>query len=313
MIVSPKKLFDAAYGKYAVGAYNVNNAEQIIGLFRGCQKTKAPFILQITKSAVAYTDWLMIEGMIEAADRSYPGLVYATHFDHGDFEYCQKAIGTKIFSSVMIDASAMPYKKNIETTKKIVKLAHKAGIWVEAEVGQLGGVEDDIKVAKNQAHLTDPDQAVDFIRQTSCDSLACAIGTSHGPYKFTKAPKIHLEILKQISDKLSRYPLVVHGASSVPPSEVKRINAAGGKLSHARGVNPADYKKAANFGAVKINFDTDGRLVWTRVYREFFKKNPKEIDFRRPGSIFIEEYANFVAKMNHTVGSAGQLSKLKIK
>jgi len=217
----------------------------------------------------------------------------------------------------MIDASHEPFEKNVAVTKRVVERAHAKGISVEAELGMLGGVEEDISVDEKHACLTNPDEAVEFIKQTRCDSLAAAIGTSHGAYKFKGTQSLHFDVIEGIRDKakaagLRPTPIVMHGSSSVPKSEVERINAAGGKLDpSARGVNEEEYLPAAKLGVTKVNIDTDGRLVWTRVHREFSRDHPEKFDFRDPGKIFVQEYANFIAHKNGKLGSAGQLDTVR--
>ncbi|HAH87765.1 MAG: ketose-bisphosphate aldolase [Armatimonadota bacterium] len=311
MIVTTKELFKQAYGNYALGAYNINNAEQTMGLFRGCMESKAPFIIQISKGARKYTDKRMLEGMIRAADEIFPDAIFAVHLDHGDEETCYDCIESGFYSSVMIDASALPFEENVATTKRVVDRAHAKGVSVEAELGQLGGVEEHVVVSEDQAHLTDPDQAAEFIKRTGCDSLACAIGTSHGAFKFTGGQGLHFEVVKAIQDLVPGYPLVLHGSSSVPQDEVARINAAGGNLAGAKGVDANQYLPAAKLGVCKINIDTDGRLVWTRVYREYFRDHPEVFDFRPMGKVFMEEYAKFIASRNELLGSAGQLEVVR--
>ncbi|MCC6355016.1 MAG: ketose-bisphosphate aldolase [Verrucomicrobiae bacterium] len=314
MIVTTDQLFKIAYGKYAVGAYNINNAEQAMGLFRGCIQSKAPFIIQISKGARKYTDKRMLEAIIRAAEEIFPEAIFAVHLDHGDEETCYDCINSGFYSSVMIDASHDPFDKNVEITKRVVDAAHKKGISVEAELGMLGGVEEDIKVDEGHACLTNPEEVVEFVRRSGCDSLAAAIGTSHGAYKFKGQQSLHFEVIEAIQKKLPGFPIVMHGSSSVPQEEVKRINAAGGKLDpSARGVNEDEYLPAAKLGVTKVNIDTDGRLVWTRVHREFFRDKPSEFDFRPPGKVFIEEYANFIAHKNGKLGSAGQLDDVRAK
>jgi len=212
----------------------------------------------------------------------------------------------------MIDASHEPFAENVAVTKRVVDRAHAKGISVEAELGMLGGVEEDIKVDEGHACLTNPDEAVEFVKQTGCDSLAAAIGTSHGAYKFRGKQGLHFDVIKDISDKIPGLPIVMHGSSSVPQEEVERINAAGGKLDpSARGVDENEYLPAAKLGVTKVNIDTDGRLVWTRVHREFFRDKPAEFDFRPPGKIFMQAYADFIARKNEKLGSAGQLDAVR--
>ncbi len=311
MIITTAQLFKHAYGKYAVGAYNINNAEQAIGLFKGCIQSKAPFIIQISKGARKYTHKRMLEAIICAAGEIFPEAIFAVHLDHGDEETCYDCINSDFFSSVMIDASHDPFEKNVEITKRIINAAHKKSLSVEAELGMLGGVEEDVKVEEGHAMLTDPAEAENFVKQTGCDSLACAIGTSHGAFKFKGKQSLHFDVLEKIKSRLPGYPLVMHGSSSVPQNEVKRINAAGGQIKDSIGVDPNEYLPAAKLGVTKINIDTDSRLVWTRVHREFFCDKPAEFDFRQPGKTFIDEYANFIASRNIFLGSSGQLDDLR--
>ncbi|MBA4375867.1 MAG: fructose-bisphosphate aldolase [Anaerolinea sp.] len=311
MIVTTKELFKAAYGKYAIGAYNINNLEQTMGLFRGCIDSQAPFIIQISKGARSYTHKLMLEGLIRSADQVFPDAIFAVHLDHGDEETCYDCINSGFYSSVMIDASADPFEKNIEITKRVVEAAHKKGIVVEAELGQLGGVEEHVQVDEANAKLTDPAQAKEFVERTGCDSLACAIGTSHGAFKFSGSQGLHFDVLERIQKLLPGFPLVMHGSSSVPQDEVARINAAGGNLAGAKGVDPTQFKHAAELGVNKINIDTDGRLVWTRVHREYFLAHPENFDLRPVGKIFMSEYAKFIAEKNAYLGSNNQLEVVR--
>ena len=311
MIVTTKDLFKHAYGNYALGAYNINNAEQTMGLFRGNMDSKAPFIIQISKGARSYTHKLLLEAMLRAAGDIFPESIFAVHLDHGDEETCYDCIDSGFYSSVMIDASHESFEDNIAVTKRVVDRAHAKGISVEAELGQLGGVEEDISVDQDKAHLTDPKQAAEFIERTGCDSLACAIGTSHGAFKFSGSQSLHFEIIEGIQKLVPGFPLVMHGSSSVPQDEVERINAAGGTLKGASGVDPNQYLPAAKKGVCKINIDTDGRLVWTRVHREMFRDKPEVFDFRPIGKVFIEEYAKFIASRNELLGSAGQLEEVR--
>jgi fructose-bisphosphate aldolase class II len=311
MIVTTAQLFKHAYGKYAVGAYNINNAEQTMGLFKGAIASQAPFIIQISKGARKYTDKRMLEAIIRAASVIFPEAIFAVHLDHGDEETCYECIGSGFFSSVMIDASHDPFEENVAITKRVVTAAHAKGISVEAELGMLGGVEEDIKVEEGNACLTDPAEAQDFVQKTGCDSLACAIGTSHGAFKFKGKQSLHFDVLDKIKALMPGFPLVMHGSSSVPQDEVARINAAGGKIAGSMGVDVNEYLPAAKRGVTKVNIDTDGRLVWTRVHREYFRDHPGEFDFRPPGKIFIEEYAKFIAGRNVLLGSANQLADLR--
>ena len=311
MIVTTKELFKAAYGKYAIGAYNINNLEQTMGLFRGNLDSSAPFIIQISKGARAYTHKLMLEGLIRSADQVFPQAIFAVHLDHGDEDSCYDCINSGFYSSVMIDASSEPFEKNVEITKRVVAAAHAKGIVVEAELGQLGGVEEHVQVDEANAKLTDPDQAKKFVELTGCDSLAVAIGTSHGAFKFSGTQGLHYEVLSEIQKLLPGFPLVMHGSSSVPQDEVARINAAGGNLRGAKGVDPTQFRRAAELGVTKINIDTDGRLVWTRVHREYFRDHPENFDLRPVGKVFMSEYAKFIAEKNNYLGSAGHLEEVR--
>ena len=311
MIVTTKKLFEAAYGKYAIGAYNINNLEQIMGLFRGCLDSKAPFIIQISKGARSYTSKIMLEGLIRSADQVFPETIFAVHLDHGDEEACMDCIQSGFYSSVMIDASGEDFENNIATTRRVVDAAHARGIVVEAELGQLGGVEEHVAVEEANAKLTDPETAQEFVERSGCDSLAVAIGTSHGAYKFSGTQGLRLDVLEQIQKRLPGFPLVMHGSSSVPQEEVQRINAAGGQLKGAKGVDEESFKRAAQLGVTKVNIDTDGRLVWTRVHREHFQEHPENYDLRPVGKIFMTEYAKFIAHKNEKLGSANQLDEVR--
>jgi fructose-bisphosphate aldolase class II len=250
--------------------------------------------------------------MIRAAEEIYPEAIFAVHLDHGDEKTCYECIESGFYSSVMIDASHDPFEENVAITRRVVEAAHARGISVEAELGMLGGVEEDIAVDESNACLTDPDEAKAFVDQSGCDSLACAIGTSHGAYKFSGGQGIHFNRVQAIQERLPGFPLVMHGSSSVPQDEVARINAAGGKLKEgAKGVDPAQYLPAAKLGVCKVNIDTDGRLVWTRVHREYFRDKPEDFDLRGPGKIFMAEYAKFIASRNELLGSAGQLESVR--
>jgi fructose-bisphosphate aldolase class II len=308
MIVPTRTLFQHAYGKYALGAYNINNLEQSMGLFKGCIDSQAPFIIQLSKGARGYTDKRMLEAIIRTADEIWPEALFAVHLDHGDEQTCYDCIDSGFYSSVMIDASHESFDENIAITKRVVERAHAKGISVEAELGMLGGVEEDISVDESHACLTDPDEAKVFVERSGCDSLACAIGTSHGAYKFSGSQGIHFDRVAAIQEQLPGFALVMHGSSSVPQEEVQRINEAGGKLKEgAKGVDPTHYLPAAKLGVCKVNIDTDGRLVWCRVHREHFRDKPEDFDLRPPGKVFMAEYAKFIASRNELLGSAGQL------
>jgi fructose-bisphosphate aldolase class II len=254
----------------------------------------------------------MLEAIIRSADDIFPEAIYAVHLDHGDEETCYDCIDSGFYSSVMIDASHETFDENIAITKRVVERAHAKGLSVEAELGMLGGVEEDIQVDEKHACLTNPEEAVEFVQRSGCDALAAAIGTSHGAYKFKGQQSLHFNVIEAIQQKIPGTPIVMHGSSSVPVEEVRRINEAGGKLDpSARGVNEEEYLPAARLGVTKVNIDTDGRLVWTRVHREYFRDKPQEFDFRPPGKIFIDEYAKFIAHKNTKLGSAGQLETIR--
>ena len=321
MIVTTKELFKHAYGNYAVGAYNINNLEQTIGLFRGnLGKPKAnedptdaaksaPFILQISRGARGYSDKRFLEAMIRAADDVFPEVVFAVHLDHGTEEVCYDCIESGFYSSIMIDASHYELAKNIEITKRVVDKAHEKGIVVEAELGQLGGVEEDIV---GSVMLTEPDEAIEFVEKTGCDSLAVAIGTSHGAYKFSGGQGLHFDVLEKLKNVLpDNFPMVMHGSSSVPKEWVDRINAAGGKLGGASGVAEDQYLPAAKMGVCKVNIDTDGRLVWCAIHRESFRDDPENFDLRPPGKLFMPAYAEYIMHKNGKLGSAGQLESVR--
>jgi fructose-bisphosphate aldolase class II len=314
MIVTTAQLFKIAYGRYAIGAYNINNLEQCVGLFKGNVASKAPFIIQLSKGARKYTDKRYLEAMIRTSEQVFLEAVFAVHLDHGDEQTCYDCIESGFYSSVMIDASHEPFEKNVEITKRVVERAHARGVSVEAELGMLGGVEEDIV---GSVCLTDPDEAEKFVKLTGCDSLAVAIGTSHGAYKFKAEPGkklgLHFEVIEAIQKRLPGFPMVMHGSSSVPKEEVDRINAAGGKLADTSGVPEEDFLPAAKMGVCKVNIDTDGRLVWTRVHREFFRDHPEKFDLRDPGKIYMEEYAKMIAHKNQVLGSAGQLDDVRAR
>ncbi len=312
MIVTTSALFKLAYGKYAVGAYNINNMEQSLGLFQGHLDAQAPFIVQISKGSRKYAGIPMIEAIIRAAEKMFPDAIFAVHLDHGDEKTCYDCIESGFYSSVMIDASHEPFEGNIATTRRVVDRAHARGISVEAELGQLGGVEEDIKVDEKNARLTNPNEATEFVKKSGCDSLAVAIGTSHGAYKFKGHQSLHFDVIEGIQKLLPGVPLVMHGSSSVPAEEVRRINAAGGKLDpSACGVDENEFVRAASLGVTKVNIDTDGRLVWTRVHRENFRDTPENFDFRKPGEVFVKEYAAFIVHKSQKLGSAGRLPAVR--
>ena len=321
MIITTRQLFDVAYGQFAVGAYNINNLEQCVGLFRGNlgklqsvtdpadPKVAAPFIIQISRGARSYTDKRFLEAIIRAAEEVFPETVFAVHLDHGTEPVCYDCIDSGFYSSVMIDASHEEFDKNIEITRRVADRAHERGISVEAELGMLGGVEEDV-VGENPC-LTDPDQAKEFVERSGCDSLAVAIGTSHGAYKFKGKHGLHFDRNGAIRQRLPGFPRVMHGSSSVPKEWVDRINAAGGKLPGTSGVPEDQYLPAAKLGVCKVNIDTDGRLVWCAVHRETFRDKPEDFDLRTAGKPFMNEYAKYIAHKNAWLGAAGKLESVR--
>jgi fructose-bisphosphate aldolase class II len=305
-------LLQAAYGRYALGAFNVCNLEQVHGLFRGAARAKAPIIVQFSRVIRSYAHPLMLEEMLQAAEAIYPDVVFSAHLDHGDEASCHDAIESGHYTSVMIDASHFPFEQNVAMTRRVVERAHSDGIAVEAELGLLQGIEDDMAVDAKEAILTDPGQAAEFVMRTECDCLAIAIGTSHGAYKFAGKQRLHFDRLAEIQKRLPGFPLVLHGGSAVPLDEVRRINAAGGALSHAAsGVEEDELKQAIKLGVAKVNIGTDGRLIWTRVHREFFRDKPQEFDFMAPGKIYMEEYAAFVAAKCEMLGAADKADEAR--
>ncbi len=305
MITDTQTLLKNAHRKYALGSYNIANLEQFMGLFKGCTESQAPFLLALTDLALYYSHPKLLESMIRGMEEIFPDAVFAVHHDHGNEESCKRCIQSGFFSSVMIDASKEDFETNIAITQRVVRAAHEKGISVEAELGQVGGNEDTIEVKESEAKLTDPDKAAEFVERTGVDFLACAIGTSHGAFKFSGPTNLHFDLLSSIQEKIPNTPLVLHGASSIPADEVQRITATGGKLQGARGVDPSLFIPAASRGIAKINIATDSRLIWTRVHREYFQEHPESVDFRVPGANFTQEYARFVAEKNHHLGSAG--------
>lgn len=296
MRVPIKELYNKAYGNFAIGAFNIFNAEQVHGVFKGALKAKLPVIIQITPVARNYMHPEMLEGMIAAAENIYPEVVFTVHLDHGNSDHCIKAIESGYYQSVMIDASHEPYDENVRITREIVKSAHQAGIAVEAELGLLSGVEGNISTDEKKALYTNPEDVFDFVSKTECDSLAVAVGTSHGAYKFSGGGGLQLTILEAIQKKLPGFPLVLHGASSVPYEEVARINMAGGNLSSdAKGAGDEELLKAIKLGVTKVNIATDMRLIWTRIHREFFRNKPEQFDMIIPGLDYINALESFVS------------------
>lgn len=280
-IVTTKEMFKKAYeGGYAIGAFNVNNMEIIQGITEGAKMENAPVILQVSAGARKYAKHVYLMKMIEAAvaDTDLP---IAVHLDHGpDFETCKSCIDGG-FSSVMIDGSHYSFEENIAVTKKVVEYAHDHGVVVEAELGRLAGVEDDVKVSAEDSSYTQPDEVEEFVTRTGCDSLAIAIGTSHGAYKFKGEAKLRFDILEEVGRRLPGFPIVLHGASSVIPEYVDMINQYGGQMPGAQGVPEDMLRKAASMAVCKINIDSDLRLAFTALVRKHFAEHPDHFDPRQ--------------------------------
>ena len=276
-------MFKKAYeGGYAVGAFNVNNMEIIQGITEAGKELGAPMILQVSAGARKYANHTYLKKLVEAAVEE-TGLPIALHLDHGDsFELCKSCIDGG-FTSVMIDGSHLDYEDNIALTKKVVEYAHARGVTVEGELGQLAGIEDDVNVSAEDASFTDPDQVQDFVTRTGVDSLAIAIGTSHGAYKFKPGqnPQLRFDILEEVSKRLPGFPIVLHGASSVVPEFVEMVNTYGGKMPDAIGIPEDMLRKAATMAVCKINIDSDLRLAMTGVVRKHLAENPDHFDPRQ--------------------------------
>ncbi len=284
-LVTTKEMLEKAYkGGYAVGAFNVNNMEIIQGIMEAATEQNAPVILQVSAGARKYANPIYLKKLVEAAVEcsklSGKDIPVALHLDHGpDFETCKACIDSG-FTSVMIDGSKYSFEENVELTKKVVEYAHPRGVVVEAEIGKLAGIEDDVNVSDTDAMYTNPDEAVEFVKRTGCDSLAIAIGTSHGAYKFKGEPKLRFDILKKVQEKLPGFPIVLHGASSVPQEFVKMCNEYGGNIPGAKGVPEEMLKEAATMAVCKINIDSDIRLAMTANIRKCFVEEPEVFDPR---------------------------------
>lgn len=291
-LVTSTEMFKKAYnGGYAIGAFNVNNMEIIQGITEAAKECNAPVILQVSKGARAYANRTYLVKLVEAAVIE-TGLPIVLHLDHGDsFETCKECIDDG-FTSVMIDCSSKPIDENIAITKKVVEYAHAHGVVVEAELGTLAGVEDDVKVSAEDSSYTRPEDVERFVNETGCDSLAIAIGTSHGAYKFTPEqctrnaegilvpPPLRFDILEEVSKRLPGFPIVLHGSSSVPQEYVKMINEHGGKMPDAVGIPESQLREAAKLAVCKINIDSDLRLAMTGTIRQFFDEHPEKFDPR---------------------------------
>ncbi len=318
-LVTTTEMFKKAYnGGYAIGAFNVNNMEIVQGITEAAKEVNAPLILQVSKGARAYANHTYLVKLVEAAIQE-TGLPIALHLDHGDsFETCKSCIDGG-FTSVMIDASSKPFEENIEITKKVVEYAHAHGVVVEAELGSLAGVEDEVQVSAEDSSYTRPEEVEEFVNRTGCDSLAIAIGTSHGAYKFTAAqctrnekgelvpPPLRFDILDDIVKRLPGFPIVLHGSSSVPQEFVKMINANGGKMPDAVGIPEEQLRQAARSAVCKINIDSDLRLAMTGTLRQFFCEHPDKFDPReylKPARAAIKEMVKH--KMIDVLGCDGK-------
>ena len=319
-LVTTTEMFKKAYaGGYAVGAFNVNNMEIVQGITEACQEQKAPVVLQVSKGARAYANHTYLVKMVEAAVQECPDVPIALHLDHGpDFETCKSCIDGG-FTSVMIDASSKPFDENVEITKKVVEYAHAHGVVVEAELGTLAGVEDDVKVSAEDSSYTRPEEVEEFVSRTGCDSLAIAIGTSHGAYKFTPEqctrneqgilvpPPLRFDVLEEVSKRLPGFPIVLHGSSSVPQKFVDIINAHGGKMPDAIGIPEEELRQAAKLSVCKINSDSDIRLAITATIREYFDEHPDHFDPRQYLKPARQAVKDMVAhKLVHVLGCNGK-------
>mgnify|MGYP003402714538 FL=1 len=307
-LVTSTEMFKKAYeGNYAVGAFNVNNMEIIQGIVDAAKIEQSPLILQVSAGARKYAKHVYLMKLVEAAVED-TGLPICLHLDHGeDFEICKSCVDGG-FTSVMIDGSKHSFEENIELTRRVVDYAHNKGVVVEAELGKLAGVEDAVNVAAADATYTDPDQAVEFVERTGVDSLAIAIGTSHGAYKFKGKPELDFARLEKISNLLPNFPLVLHGASTVLPEFVSLCNEYGGKIEGAQGVPEDMLLQAGKFGVCKINIDTDLRLAMTASIRKYLANNPGDFDPRqylKPARQAIQDMV--IHKMRNVLNSSNRL------
>ncbi|MEI8054558.1 MAG: class II fructose-1,6-bisphosphate aldolase [bacterium] len=306
-LVSTREMFKKAYsGGYAIGAFNVNNMEIIQGITEAAKEEKAPLILQVSAGARKYANHTYLMKLVEAAVIE-TNLPICLHLDHGDsFELCKSCIDGG-FTSVMIDGSHFPFEDNIELARKVVEYAHPRNVTVEAELGKLAGVEDEVKVSSDDALYTDPSEVEEFVTKTGVDSLAIAIGTSHGAFKFKGTPKLRFDILDEVSRRLPNFPIVLHGASSVMPEYVEMINKFGGKMPGAQGVPEDLLRKAASLAVCKINIDSDLRLAMTAMIRKSFAEDPTNFDPRKylaPAREAIKQVVRH--KMVHVLGCSGK-------
>lgn len=312
-LVDTKKMFEMAYKSgYAVGAFNVNNMEITQGIVAAIKEEKAPLILQISRGARSYASMSYLKAIIDVAVAENPEIPICMHLDHGDtFETCKQCVDDG-FTSVMIDGSHHSFEDNIKLTKQVVDYAHDHGVVVEAELGQLGGIEEDVVGLSHEdvmKHLTDPDQAVEFVERTGVDSLAVAIGTSHGAYKFKSEPKLAFEVVEKIQEKIPGFPLVMHGSSSVPKEFKDLINKYGGDMPDAVGVPESAISEAVKMAVCKVNIDTDLRMALTAKIRQVYAETPAEFDPRKylgPGREAIKE---MVKRKLHVLGCAGKAAE----
>ena len=309
-LVTTTEMFKKAYdGGYAVGAFNVNNMEIVQAITEACKEENSPVILQVSKGARQYANATYLVKMVEAAVIECPNIPIALHLDHGDsFETCKSCIDGG-FTSVMIDASSKSFEENIEITRKVVEYAHDHGVVVEAELGSLAGIEDEVNVSAEDSSYTRPEEVEEFVSKTGCDSLAIAIGTSHGAYKFKPGtnPQLRFDILEEIVAKLPEFPIVLHGSSSVPQDYVAMVNANGGKMPNAIGVPEEQLRKAAALSVCKINIDSDLRLALTGTVRKYFNDHPDHFDPRqylKPARANIKEIVRH--KLVNVLGCAGK-------
>ena len=314
-LVTSTKMFEKAYaGGYAIGAFNVNNMEIVQGITEACEEEKAPVILQVSKGARAYANPIYLRRLVDAAAEACPDIPICLHLDHGpDFETCKSCVDGG-FTSVMIDASSKPFEENIELTRQVVDYAHDHGVVVEAELGTLAGIEDDVNVSAEESSYTHPDQVQEFVERTGCDSLAIAIGTSHGAYKFKPGtkPQLRFDVLHECEKRLPGFPIVLHGSSSVPQEYVKMINEHGGAMPDAIGVPEDQLREAAKSAVCKINIDSDLRLTMTGTIRQFFDEHPEKFDPReylKPARANIKELVRH--KLVDVLGCAGKADECK--
>ena len=308
-LVNTKELFQKAYeGGYAIGAFNVNNMEIVQGIIEACKQLNSPVILQVSGSARKYAHHAYLYNMVKAAEAE-TGLPIALHLDHGSsFELCKECIDGG-FTSVMIDGSHLSYEENVALTKKVVEYAHARNVTVEGELGQLAGIEDEVSVEHDKAAYTDPEQVQDFVTRTGVDSLAIAIGTSHGAFKFKPGqnPQLRFDILQEVMDRLPGFPIVLHGASSVLPEYVSLVNQYGGQMADAIGIPEDMLRQAAGMAVCKINVDSDLRLAMTAGIRKHLAENPTHFDPRQ----YLTEGRDFITttvknKIENVLGSANR-------